>query len=346
MAILTIDSNNPNLSWVIFKSPITQVEKGEPFEKQLRKGMIYGWYSNTNQFRLFFDQQDGEPSFYKNENNNYLNADKVLCSYAYCGMITNMLDSTIKKIHEKDIVADNKVTINTIWIPNSHIAKSFQNHLASINITMEPLGSKLYRVTFEGNTTLYYLLNTVMVFCLMQGLEDRKVYVDLTDATIVKYSQCLNAINAPYYIIYVFLSRCVSDYNLFKKFSINLQKEGWKLNYGDTQRQRYNSIKKFFRNGEILHDIGCGELYYSSSFSNFYKKITAWDSDALIVERNKKYLEKKGFKNIELKDSFSIDNLKEIESNADLLITEMLEHMELDDAKNLLTELSKIELEI
>ena len=73
MAILTIDSNNPNLSWVIFKSPITQVEKGEPFEKQLRKGMIYGWYSNTNQFRLFFDQQDGEPSFYKNENNNYLN---------------------------------------------------------------------------------------------------------------------------------------------------------------------------------------------------------------------------------------------------------------------------------
>src|SRR5579875_748603 len=153
MAILTVESKNEFMSWIIFKNPNTQQESGVPFERALRKGTIYGWYSDTNQFRLWFDQSQGEPSFYKNENNNYLNADKVLCSYVYCGIITNMLDATIKKVHEKDIVCDNKVTINTILIPNVHMANSFKKHLKSININIEQLGGKLYTVTFEGNTT-------------------------------------------------------------------------------------------------------------------------------------------------------------------------------------------------
>jgi hypothetical protein len=342
MAILTIESQNENFSWVLFKSPITQEEKGIPFERPLRKGMIYGWYPQPNQFRVFFDQQDGEPSFYKNENNNYLNADKVLCSYAYCGMITNMLDATIKKVHEKDIVAFNSVTINTIFIANNYVAKSFKNHLKEIEITLEPLGGKLYNVVFEGNTTLYYLLNAVMVFCLMQALEDRRVFVDLTEATIAKYSQCLKAIDAPYYLIYVFLSRCVPDYNLFKKVSIALAKDNWKLYYGDTQKQRFNAIKKYLKNGTTLHDIGCGELYYSSVLSQNYTQVIAWDSEDAIVERNKKYIEKKKLFNIELKNEFSLSKLQEIEEGSDILITEMLEHIEKDDAKKLLDKLSKV----
>jgi ubiquinone/menaquinone biosynthesis C-methylase UbiE len=342
MAILTVESKNEFMSWVIFKNPNTQQETGVPFERALRKGIIYGWYSDSNQFRLWFDQNQGEPSFYKNENNNYLNADKVLCSYAYCGIITNMLDATIKKVHEKDIICENKVTINTILIPNVHMANSFKKHLKAINITIEQLGGKLYTVTFEGNTTLYYLLNAVMVFCLMQALEDRRVFVDLTEPAIAKYAQCLKAIEAPYYIIYMFLSRCVPDYNLFKKVSESLTKDNWKLHYGDTQKQRFSAIKKYFRNGETLHDIGCGELYYSSALSANYKNVIAWDADEEIIERNKRYIVKKGLNNIELKNAFSIESLKEVQNGSDILITEMLEHISIDQANNLLANLTKV----
>lgn len=348
MAILTIDSQNKNLSWVIFKNPITQDEAGVPFERPLRKGIVYGWYSSLNQFRLLFQQQDGEPSFYKNQNNNYLNADKVLCSYAYCGMITNMLDATIKKIHEKDVETKNSVTINTAWISNIHIARSFQKHLKAIDITLEPLGAKLYSVKFEGRTTLYYLLNAVMVFCLMQALEDRRVFVDLSESTVAKYSQCLKAIDAPYYLIYIFLSRCVPDYNLFKKFSASLAKENWRLSYGDTQKQRFNAIKRILRkegNG-TLHDIGCGELYYSVALSPFYKEIVAWEADDDIIQRNKAYIIRKGLKNIDLRSEFSIEKLKEIKPGDDLLITEMLEHVSLEDAKKLLSHLAKIDFSV
>lgn len=342
MAILTVESKNEFMSWVIFKNPNTQEESGVPFERDLRKGVIYGWYSDVNQFRLWFDQTEGEPSFYKNENNKYLNADKVLCSYAYCGMITNMLDATIKKVHEKDVVCQNSVTVNTVWISNLHIANSFKKHLKAINVHMEPLGGKLYCVTFEGNTTLYYLLNAVMVFCLMQALEDRRVFVDLSESTIAKYAQCLKAIEAPYYIIYMFLSRCVPDYNLFKKVSVALGKDNWNLFYGDTQKQRFNAIKRYFRNGNTLHDIGCGELYYSSSLSPNYKQVIAWDADEEVIERNKRYIKKKGLTNIELRDAFSIDSLKEVEPGSDVLITEMLEHISIDKANELLENLSKV----
>lgn len=345
MAILTVESKNEYMSWVIYKNPNTQEESGVAFERPLRKGVIYGWYSDTNQFRLWFDQTDGDPSFYKNENNNYLNADKVLCSYAYCGMITNMLDATIKKVHEKDIVCQNKVTINTIWLPNIHMANSFRKHLNEIDISLEPLGSKLYCVTFEGNTTLYYLLNAVMVFCLMQALEDRRVFVDLTEPTIIKYAQCLNAIKAPYYIIYMFLSRCVPDYNIFKKVSASLAKDNWTLFYGDTQRQRFSAIKRQLRSGNVLHDIGCGELYYSSSLSPNYKQVIAWDADEQIIERNQRYIVKKGLNNIELRNAFSIESLKEIEPGSDILITEMLEHIPLENANELLKNLAKVDFE-
>jgi hypothetical protein len=343
MAILTVESKNENMSWVIFKKPSTQEESGVPFERPLRKGTIYGWYSDVNQFRLWFDQTEGEPSFYKRENNNYLNADKVLCSYAYCGIITNMLDATIKKVHEKDIACQNKVVINTVWLPNLHMANSFKKHLKEIDITLEPLGGKLYCVTFEGNTTLYYLLNAVMVFCLMQALEDRRVFVDLSESTIAKYAQCLKAIDAPYYIIYMFLSRCVPDYNLFKKVSESFARENWTLFYGDTQKQRFNAIKRYFRSGNTLHDIGCGELYYSSSLSPNYKTVIAWDADEEIIERNKKYIVRKGLNNIDLRDAFSIDSLKEIEPGSDILITEMLEHIEKEKADELLQHLTKVD---
>jgi hypothetical protein len=343
MAILTLETTNENISWVIYKNPMTQEQSGVPFEKPLRKGMIYGWYVEPTQFRVFFDQENGDPSFYKNESNNYLNADKVLCSYAYCGMIGNMLDATMKKLHEKDIVCQNKITLNTVWIPNAHIARSFQKHFSSIVIEMEPLGSKLFNIVFSGDTTIHYLLNVVNVFCLMQALEDRRVFVDLTEATIDKYAQCLNLIDAPYYIRYIFLSRCVPDYNVFKKVSVALAKEGWTFFYGDTQKQRFNAIKKVLRNGgNNLHDIGCGELYYSVPLSQNYKEIIAWDSDDYLMERNKLYLKKKNVNNVILKNRFSIEDFIHLEKDSDILITEMLEHIELEEANEILNGLSSI----
>lgn len=342
MAILTIDSTNKNLSWVIFKNKQTQDKNNLPFEKPLRKGVIYGWFINEQKFRLFFYQKSSDPSFYKNENNNYLNADKVLCPYVYCGIITNMLDSTIKKLQPKDILAFNKITLNTIYISNIYIANSFKKHLKSINIILEPLGGKLYSITFEGETTLFYLLNVIMVFCLIQSFEDHRIFIDLNEPTIMKYAQCLISMNAPYYLTYLFLSRCIPDYILFKKFAPLLTNENYKFYFGDTQLQRFNSIKKYLKNGNILHDIGCGELYYSFKLSQNYKKIISWDSDKEIFERNEKFILKKNITNITLKNTFSINNLKDIEPESDILITEMLEHIEKNEAKNLIEELSKI----
>lgn len=343
MAILTIESHNENLSWVIFKNPQTQTESMSAFERPVRKGVVYGWYTDPMSFRLWFSQFNGEPSFYKNQDNNYLNADKALCAYAYCSIITNMLDATIKKVHEKDTICQNKVTLHTIWIPNVKMAQSFANHLKNIDIKLENLGSKLYCVSFSAITTLYELLNVAIVFSLMQSLEDRKVFIDLTESAVAKYAQCIKAINAPYYLIYMFLSRCVPDIKIFNQVVNLLQKDNWKLNFGNTQKQRYSVIKKVLTGGKVLHDIGCGELFYSSSLSHVYEKIYAWDSDEQIMKRNEKYIEKRAFSNIVLKQGFDCSKVKEIQPGADILITEMIEHISPEQAQALLKALANVE---
>lgn len=341
MAIIDIESTNTHLSWVLFKNPETQLTEGKPFQKIMRKGLLKAWYRDKENFRLWFKDGNGESSFYKNINNNYLDQSAYNCPFVYCTMIAEMLSSTIKKEHEKDISCHNKITLSAITINLPTVANSFTLFFADkVKIERTQLGNKSYCYSFEGNVSLYYLTNLVQIFCLIQAIEDKNIFIDLNPAILTKYATNLKAINAPYFVIYLFISRCVPDNNTFKTIQPILEKHNWILNFGNTQKQRYIAIKKFIQGGKTLHDIGCGELYYSRNLSPLYENIISWDTDSSIQERNKKFIANKKILNVELKDSFNLDTICTIESGQDLLITEMLEHMEKPVATELLIKVS------
>lgn len=342
MAIIDIQSANPHLSWVLFKNPETQKADGKPFQKTMRKGNLKSWYKDDQNFRLWFKDGKGESSFYKNINNNYLDQSPFNCAFVYCTMMAEMLSSTIKKEHEKDIACYNKITLSAINITLPTVADFFIHFFADkVKIEKIQLGNKSYSYSFEGEVSLYYLTNLVQVFSLIQSIEDKNIFIDLTPAILIKYANNLKAIDAPYFVVYLFISRCVPDFEGFKVVQPILQKENWILNFGNTQKQRYLAIKKFVQGGQVLHDIGCGELYYSRNLASMYQGIIAWDTDAAIQERNSRFIIKKSIFNVELKSSFNVEAISCIETGQDLLITEMLEHMEKTDASKILTEITK-----
>ena len=342
MAILDVHTKNPDVSWVIKKNPTTQSESGKPFLRSLRKGNALAWYRDPENFRIMFKEGTGESSFYKFLNNDYLNQSAYNCSYVYCSLINEMLSAALKQKHEKDIECENSIDISAMLITLPTVAQFFTKYFkGKVDIEMTLLGKKAYSVKFTGQVSLYYLTNLVQVFCLMQAIEDRNIYIDLSEAALNKYAQSLKNIQAPYFIVYLFLSRCVPDFNTFKKIQSTLQQDGWQLNFGNTQKQRFDKIKKHIYKGEVLHDIGCGELYYSRQFAPNYTKVFAWDMDAQVQERNSRFIDKKALYNINLLGGFTADNVADIKPGQDVLITEMLEHMPKADAHTVLQAISQ-----
>lgn len=341
MAILDIYTENPDISWIIKKNPLTQKESNSPFMRNLRQGVLYGWYKDNNNFRILFKDGKGKSSFYKNLNNNYLDQSAYNCPYTYCAMINEMLSNPIKEQHEKDIECLNAITLSSIQITLPNVAQFFIKYFATkVNIEMSLLAKKVYEVKFSGNISMFYLTNLVQVFCLMQSIEDKNIYIDLTESAVRKYSIALKNINAPYFIIYTFISRAIPDYATFMKVKDILELGNWKLNFGNTQKQRFDEIKKFIHKGMVLQDIGCGELYYTKNFATYYNQVFSWDMESSIQERNAKYITKKGLFNVILKPGFNPSDAIEIKKDQDILISEMLEHMPKEEASEVLKAIS------
>jgi small RNA 2'-O-methyltransferase len=344
MAIIDLKSKNPDVSWVIYKNPLTQNEQKKPFIRPLRKGQAIGWY-NDNQgesFRIWFKEGSTQSSFYKYLDNGYLDQSAYNCPYVYCALIGEMLSSTTKAVHEKDKECENQITLSAVLITLPNVAQFFVRYFADkVSITMTPIAKKVYEISFSGKVSLFYLVNLVQIFCLMQSVEDRNIYLDLSASVLTKYATALKNINAPYFIVYLFMSRCVPDAHQFNKIKPVLEQDGWVLHYGNTQKQRFDAIKKHVQKGHLLNDIGCGELYYSRHFSGSYEKVFAWDADEAIQRRNGTFIVKKNLSNIELKPAFTQENALEIEEGSDILITEMLEHIPQAQALSILKLLVK-----
>lgn len=326
MAIIDIKTENKDISWIIKKNPETQKNTNMPFQRNLRKGEVLSWYVTDNLFRTYFREKSAESSFYKDLDNNYLNQSAYNCPYAYCSIINENFSASLKQTHEKDIVCFNEVILHHIFISNSNIVKLFQKHFETLTITETKIEHKVSTLKFSGQVTINYLIKVVQILSLILAIEDKNVYIEVNESLAKKYAQYLLDIDAPYFIVYLFNSRLINELHVFKAIKELFNEKQWELFYGNTQKQRYDQIKKFILGGKLLNDIGCGELYYSRYFKDIYHEIFAWDADTSIQQRNSKYLTKKGINNIFLKDQFTVENMK-TDNETDLLITEMLEHV-------------------
>lgn len=331
MALIDIKTENEEISWVIKKNPETQKESNKPFQRDLRKGEVISWYVSNKLFRSLFKEKNMESSFYKNLNNNYLNQSAYNCAYAYCSIINENFSSVLKEKSEKDIECFNEIILHQVLISNSNIIKLFTKHFDNLKIEENKIEHKVSEIRISGKVSLNYLMKVVHILCLILSIEDKNLYIEVNESIAKKYAQYLLDINAPYFIVYLFTSRLINDFQVFRTIKEMFKEKQWELFYGNTQKQRYDQIKKFMTGGKLLNDIGCGELYYSKYFKDTYTDIFAWDADKLIQERNEKYINRKNITNIILKNEFQVNSL-ESDQETDLLITEMLEHVPKENA--------------
>lgn len=136
-----------------------------------------------------------------------------------------------------------------------------------------------------------------------------------------------------------------------RKFYTNLSDELGKnssdgfieMEYGDTQEQRKNFVDTLmFRFDKPILDVGCGEGYYLLPYA---KRLKALELDIVGVEPDVNIRRKLRDKLVDRKQENAsvVSKLDQVEMNKlhDIICIEVIEHMPIEEAKELVVELLK-----
>jgi len=363
MALLTITSSNPDLSYVLAKNPNTILENQAPFEKSLRRGKVYGWFTKNelagnlhDSFVLFFKDANTETSFGVQEEFEYLDVSRYCHPYTIIGMITQALNSATKGTGPS-MDADKpgfltKVN-STIKVP-ARVAKSIQQGLSaktSEGFTQEvsfvELAKDIFQVTVITSTA-NEALNLLQVVCILACLEIDDIRIPLDKAALTKYAKILNKANAPFYLRHLLSTRAITTRTVFEELAPVLQQDSIKLVYGNTQTQRHDAIRKALQlsTASILIDIGCGELFHSRKLSSKYDNVIAVEADPGVYAGAVRLRSRYGLENVQVLNlAVTAENVKQDLTivGADILLSEVLEHMEVVEALGLLSAILDVE---
>lgn len=345
-----IKSTNPQLSFILSKNPANQRANNAPFSKSLRKGKIHSWYTDGDQeFHCLFIDSATETSLINAKGDfEYLDRTRYASPYLPIATINELLRTAVRDRSEYDVDGFEHEASFIVLIANKRSASTFINSFPEGTIELTQLAGSLNKAVFKSNESIYHLLNLVQVFCVIQTVADENMYLPLDEAACLKYAKSAATIDAPYFIRYL-MTKMITSPKIFEAVRPVLEQHStqqFKLNFGDTHQQRLNAILKVTTGGDVLWDVGCGELRYTRKLAGKYGSVIAFDADEEICEANMSRLEKYRLENVMIEGAITDDtiasHLPEDTDSFDILATEVIEHIEYEEALALLDKLNKL----
>ena len=343
MSILTIGSSNPKFSWVIQKNPATIRESASPYKKEIRQGVAYGWFGADDQsFRLWFKDNPLNCSFAEgiHAEFEYLDRTRYSSPYLPISLITNCLATAFKQHQAEDTVGETAWLETTVEIRSASMLNHMLQHFNQSDgkgFAATLIAGHSYKVKLWA-MSVHELLNMAMVVFLMFCVSAKGIYVNLKGDIVEKYIAAINRINAPYFIRYLFKRNVFSNRDTFLKNKALLDTPKINLWHGDTLAQRKEAIFPHLGGGAQLIDVGCGELNYSLPLSSKYESVLAFEADDEVRQNAEGKAQGRQVENIAFKEAATPESVEECSllfTGADVLITEVLEHIELKEAEKL-----------
>ena len=336
MAFLTIESNNPQFSFIINKNP-NNPEKA--IAKEIRQGCAVGWFPNNNPQKFCVRFIDPPQSMsYNKAAYEYLDVTALSSPSAYSNIIREVFNSVLKVDNPLD-TTDYKCVVTLGFI------KCYRRFLETFSkffgerITYEEQAKFIYRVQFS-TSSIRESLHLTNLFCVFMMLNDEDQYVDVSEDMVGKYIKSVQAVKCPYYIANLFKVQLLRSEKLFKTYAATLTSactENVKFQCGNTLEAR----KKWMENHLVLKnnivDIGAGDTfnygYLSKRIKGLYYPV---DKDLSVRETIKRKVSNKKFDSV-VDPVENWDSVKDLlEGNTEVLLTEVLEHNTIEEAKELL----------
>lgn len=144
-------------------------------------------------------------------------------------------------------------------------------------------------------------------------------------------------IEAPYFLRYVIKRDALRTPERYARWSRLLETERIKLAPGGTHEQRYAAIEPWFDGlGEAFIDVGCGKGYHLARLAPLYTRTIAFEARAQERARALAMLEPLGI-DLCIEGAYRRQLLPPM---ADVLLTEVIEHVPLDAARALVSALA------
>lgn len=340
MAIVQIRSANPQLSFLIKKNPGSGM-----MLRAVRKGTAYGWYSDNETYNVYFKDADNEISYKQNadEHFEYLNVSRYNSPLFALNAINEFFYAPLKTRDERDTEGyRHSFFINMVHIERERYIEFFQKHMKNFTFTVEHQAHKSYSLAIGTEKSLYHLLHAASVVCLFLSMFGNE-YFDISDSILDKYIKSVNVIDAPFYIRSLFVHNFLSSRDRFQKYKAELENTGRysiQFAYGGTAFQRRSYIGGALAFDKAILDVGCGEGFYAIPFagkieSSYY----AIDINEELLEKVKRKAEAKELDNLitfgslsEFLDSYNGEQV-------DVILTEVIEHMSEEEAKELIRQI-------
>lgn len=331
MGLIILESGD-HIGHVIKKNPASGMIKS-----CIRNCELSGFYYKDSQsVYVIYGKDYDEPSF-KHVNQD---TDMYLNTLNYCSItfvplaISELFESALKKLVPEDIPYNHKLIINSLLLQNSSKSKleKLLKYFDNITLTTNSEEQFIFETT---NTTLHYLLNVVVVITTMIAhISNEKL--DMYSSLMDKIVNCMVRCDAPYFIRYYFSSRVFGKAD-FLRLQTALESHTstkFKMFYGNTLNQRKFVLEKKLKFDIPIVDIGCGEGNYTIPFAKALndKNYIGYDIDVNELEKAMEKITK-----YEITNAIVTNDIGRVFTEAnkfervDVLITEVIEHMELCD---------------
>lgn len=341
--LFTVGSTNPNFSYIIQKNPNTIRESSTPFTRSLKKGKIYGWFTNldNSEFRLWFKDSETEVSFSDTHEIEYIDKTRYSHPYGVFQIISDTLRAAYHGDPERDVEGYSAYAESIIRSKGYLLLSKF----GYPGLTITPLISDYYHIRVSSSTVKDVLVK-FLVICIITAIHNDDLYISLKKDSILRFIKLINESHAPYLVRATFLTKFITNPDFFNHLKVEnfIDTPEMEFQFGNAQLQRLEVVSKALLQkdkSEILIDIGCGELYHSKKLSTEYEVVHAYDKDKEVVEKNLRKLKTLDFGdnirciNQEVTPSFILENTSLIEGS-DVILIETLEHLEIEKAKILL----------
>ena len=343
MAFLQLASTNENLSYLIGKNPTTPM-----LIKSIRKGHGFGYFTKgkNTEYNVYFKDAENDLSYKLSENDvfEYINTTRYNSPFAYFNLLNDFFNSALKKDSEYENAEDRyEIALNMVFVKDAKLLGYFSKYFEDVNLEFENLIHKNYKVKVTTQKSLRYLLNyTILLLIIVGMVNEENMYVD--ESLIEKTINAACFVNAPYYIRYHIKNKFLNSHQLFNRFRSKLEETNLhkiEFAFGNTWVNRFDAIEKHFGYNNHIVDIGCGEGRYATKLADRLndKKYFAIERDEQVLKTLNLRLSRKKSDNVLVFPSFTeFKNQMDKAEDYDILMTEVIEHMELPEAKNLLVE--------
>jgi len=359
LAILKIKSTNPKFSFIVAKNPETQRTAKAPFKKSLRKGVIFGWFSDEKdqEFTTYFRDNPNEMS-YSEQSFEYLDVSRYLHPFIYIGVITEMLRTASQGAPEDVAGDENGVTYEatvefSTVIPDRQISSYFDAP-PGCEVDLFAGDSPHFNLVQIKAPTVRQALALTQMICLVSAISSDDIYIPLKSEVLDKYLNLLTSANASYKMRRIFINRAISNpetmESLRGKGLIDVNDlDGNSLmtfRFGNNQVQRLLGAKAMLTHGSqvedrILIDIGAGEMYNSLKLAGKYRGVVAYEKDPDVFEtitgkvKKRQLTELVTLHKVEVTPEVISDDATSFDGSH-VLLMEVLEHMPQENSKAIL----------